>query len=164
MVRVAVISDTHGDLHNLGKAKALLGSVDWLLHAGDYIRDAAPTARLLGVPPERVRAVVGNCDYHLIEPALEIIELEGVRLLLTHGHHFGVKHTLDRIYYKAVESKARVAVFGHSHVAISAEDSGVLLFNPGSLSQPRHPADPPSCGLLELSAGGVVSRILHLPG
>jgi uncharacterized protein len=164
MVRVAVISDTHGDLYNLDQAKTLLGQVDWLLHAGDYIRDAAPAAQQLGVPPERVRAVVGNCDYHLVEPAIDLIEIEGVRILLTHGHHYGVKHTLDRIYYKARESKARVVVFGHSHVALSAEDSGILLFNPGSLSQPKQPGTPPSCGLLELEAGGVISRLVHLHG
>lgn len=165
MVRVAVISDTHGDLGNLDRARELLGPVDWLIHAGDYLRDAAPCAARLGLAPDRVRAVVGNCDYHLFDPSLDQFELGGVKILLTHGHHYGVKHTVDRIYYKAREAGVRVAVFGHSHIAVRADDGGVLLFNPGSLSQPRLPTEGPSCGLLELENGVLISaRILHLQG
>ncbi|HLN62988.1 MAG TPA: metallophosphoesterase [Symbiobacteriaceae bacterium] len=164
MVRVAVISDTHGDLSRLDRARDLLGPVDWLIHAGDYYRDAQPVAERLGVPPERVRAVVGNCDYHLVEPALDLFEIEGVTVLLTHGHHYGVKHTLDRIYYKAREARVRVAVFGHSHVAVNAEDGGILLLNPGSLSQPRLAGDLPSCALLEVNGGLVTAKILSIGG
>lgn len=163
-LRVAVISDTHGDLHNLAGVREQLGQVDWLLHAGDFIRDARPVAERLGLPADRVRAVIGNCDYHLTEPVHDVVELGGVRILLTHGHLYGVKHTLDRIYYRAVEARVRVAVFGHSHVALCAEDSGVLLLNPGSLSSPRLPHAKPSCALLEISGGKVTAKILTTIG
>lgn len=162
--RVAVISDTHGDLRHVAEIKAQLGRVDWLLHAGDFIRDARPVAEQLGVPADRVRAVIGNCDYLLSEPLHDHIQIEGVRIFLTHGHLYGVKHTLDRIYYKAVEARARVAVFGHSHVALSAEDTGVLLLNPGSLSQPRLATARPSCALLEIDGDQVRSQILSVSG
>jgi uncharacterized protein len=164
MVRVAVISDTHGDLSRLDQARTLLGPVDWLIHAGDYHRDAQPVAERLGVPAHRVRAVVGNCDYLMAEPALDLFEIEGVRMLLTHGHHYGVKHTLDRIFFKAQEARVQVAIFGHSHVAVNATDSGILLLNPGSLSQPRLPGDPPSCALLELQNGKAHAQILSIVG
>lgn len=158
MVRVAVISDTHGHLGNLDRVLGQLGPVDWLLHAGDHYQDAARSGALLGIGPTRVAAVVGNCDAPLTEPAQTILEIGGVRILLTHGHHHGVKTTLDRIYYRAKEIGVRVAVFGHSHVPVNGQEGGVLLFNPGSLTLPRMPNDPPSCGLLEIEHGQVVGR------
>jgi len=172
MVRVAVISDTHGDFLNLRLAVQRLGEVDWLLHAGDFYRDADVCARQLGLPNERVLAVVGNCDmagYDLghngrLGRAQEMVEIDGVSILLTHGHHYGVKNSLDRIYYRTKEVGARVAVFGHSHVAANVDDGGVLLFNPGSLSSPRRLYDPPTVGLLEIRDGYVASRILPLVG
>jgi putative phosphoesterase len=161
MVRIAVFSDTHGSLLQLPLVRAQLGQVDWLLHAGDYHRDAAPLAAELGVPADRVRAVVGNCDYHMTDPTHALVEIGGVRILLTHGHLYGVKHTLDRIYYKAREAQVRVAVFGHSHVPVSIDDGGVLLLNPGSLTAPRVATDGPTCAILEIGEGQVRARILH---
>lgn len=160
MVRVAVVSDTHGLFHKLEQAKEKLGQVDWLIHAGDHLRDAPRVAAAFGLQPERVIAVVGNCDYPARAPEQAELEIEGVRIWVTHGHHFGVKTTADRIYYRARELGVRVAVYGHSHIPVIADDGAVMLFNPGSLSDPRLPGDPPSCGLLEVNQGQV--RASHL--
>lgn len=162
MVRVAVVSDTHGEFRKLEQAVAQLGHVDWLIHAGDYLRDAARVAAVLGVVQEHVIAVVGNCDFPLRAPEQAEVTIGGVRIWVTHGHHFGVKHTVDRIYYRARELGVRVAIYGHSHVPVLADDGGLLLFNPGSLSDPRLPGDPPSCGLLEISEGRVKASHLFL--
>jgi uncharacterized protein len=163
MVRVAVVSDTHGNLSNVAQARAQLGPVDWLLHAGDFHRDAAAIGRSLGLDPGRVIAVVGNCDAPLSEPAQEVLEIGGVQILLTHGHHYGVKSTLNRIYYRARELGVRAAIFGHSHVPVNGVEGGVLLFNPGSLTAPHFPHDPPSCGLLEIEHGQIVGRHIFTP-
>lgn len=161
MVRVAVISDSHGNFRHLGVLRSKLGGrLDWLLHAGDHMRDAERIGVNLGVDPSRIRAVVGNCDYPAREPAQELLEIGGVKILLTHGHLYGVKDTLDRIYYRAEELGARVAVFGHSHIPVSVEEGGILLFNPGSISSPRLAGDSPSCGLLEIDHGVVTARHL----
>jgi len=165
MARVAVVSDTHGDLSNLAHVREQLGQIDWLLHAGDLLRDAQPVARQLGVDPGRVRAVIGNCDHHLFEPVQDQFAIDGVSFYLTHGHHYGVKSSHDRIYNKARELGVRVAVFGHSHVPVCADEGGVLLFNPGSLSLPRIPRQPPTCGLLEIRDGAIISaRIVAAHG
>lgn len=165
MVRVAVVSDTHGNLSNLPKVRAKLGQVDWLIHAGDFLRDAQPLARELGVAPARVRAVIGNCDHHLVEPLEEIFAIEGVRFLLVHGHYYGVKQSPDRVYYKAREAGVRVAIFGHSHIPAYSDEDGLLLFNPGSLSMPRIPRMPPTCGVIEVRDGVVLSaRIVAAVG
>ncbi|HWI61101.1 MAG TPA: metallophosphoesterase [Symbiobacteriaceae bacterium] len=153
MSRVAVLSDTHGDLSNLAKVKEQLGKVDWLIHAGDLLRDARPAARALGVDLGRVRSVIGNCDSHRIEPVQDHFAIGGISFLLVHGHHDGVKYSYDRVYYRAREAGARVVVFGHSHVPLCSDQDGVLLFNPGSLTVPRVLGQPPTCGLLEVEDG-----------
>ncbi|HEY3368131.1 MAG TPA: metallophosphoesterase [Symbiobacteriaceae bacterium] len=164
MIRIGVVSDTHRDLRCLEQARQALGKIDWLLHAGDHFQDAPQVAKGLGMDPLRVRAVVGNCDHPVQEPVEELLEIDGVRIWLTHGHHFGVKHGYLRIYYKAKELGARVVVFGHSHLAVAEDDGQVLLFNPGSLSQPRLSYDLPSCGLLEIDNGSVTAHIFRLNG
>ncbi|MGE5673073.1 MAG: metallophosphoesterase [Mycobacterium leprae] len=164
MIRVAVLSDTHGGLDNLHRLSALLGPVDWLLHAGDHMQDAQEIGSRLLVEPERVRAVVGNCDYPLREPVHQAFPIGDVTVYLTHGHLFGVKQGLERLYYKAKELSADVAIFGHTHVAYQAEWNGVLLLNPGSATAPRPYGQLPSCGLLEIEGREVRAQILSLPG
>ncbi|MFZ5814280.1 MAG: YfcE family phosphodiesterase [Bacillota bacterium] len=158
MLRIAVVSDSHGNFRNVGRMRTECGRLDWMLHAGDHLRDAARIAVNLGVDPSRVRAVVGNCDYPTTQPEELLLELEGVKLYMTHGHKHGVKSNLQRIHLRAQEVGARVAIFGHSHLATLADVGGVLLFNPGSISEPRRAEDPPSCGLLEIESGEVKAR------
>jgi putative phosphoesterase len=163
MVRIVVLSDTHGDLQGWSALLAQVGPVDWLFHAGDFLRDAALAASQLESAGLSVRAVVGNCDIPVVQPAQELIEIDGVRILLTHGHHEGVKSRLDRLYYRAKEFGAQVAIFGHSHVPVSLMKDGVLLFNPGSATAPRD-HHMPSCGLIEIASGIVSARHLFLGG
>ncbi len=164
MVRIAIISDTHGKFKNVGRArKELGGRLDWMLHAGDHIADAARVGVSLGVDPSRVRAVAGNCDYTTPKPEELLLEIEGVKLYLVHGHNHGVKAGLQRLYYRAQEVGARVVIFGHSHVPALVDLDGVMLFNPGSLSEPRRPGEPPSCGILEIENGEVRARHIFFP-
>ncbi|MFZ5823552.1 MAG: metallophosphoesterase [Bacillota bacterium] len=158
MVRIGVVSDSHGSFRNVGRMRTECGRLDWLLHAGDHLRDAARMAVNLGVDPSRVRAVAGNCDYPTTKPEELHLEIEGVRIYMTHGHGYGVKGTLQRIHLRAQEVGARAVIFGHSHLPVLADVGGILLFNPGSLSEPRRPTDPPSCGLLEIEAGEIQAR------
>lgn len=162
MTRIAVVSDSHGDFRSVGKLRAQIGRVDWLIHAGDHIYDAPRLANNLGVDPSRVRAVAGNCDHPARDPVHQLLDVDGVRILITHGHHHGVKESLQRVLYRGAEDGARIVVFGHSHVPVCVEERGILLFNPGSLSQPRIADDPPSAGLIEIHEGEISAKLLLL--
>lgn len=161
MLRIGVVSDSHGSFRHLERLRDLCGRVDWLLHAGDYLRDAPTIAEALDVDPDRVRAVAGNCDFPVTRPDEVVEDLEGVRLYLVHGHQWGVKAGLQRIHLRAQEVGARVAVFGHTHVPVLADVGGVMLLNPGSLSKPRL-GEPPSAAILEVAAGEVRAEQLFL--
>lgn len=158
MVRIVVVSDSHGNFRHLGRLRNEAGRIDWFLHAGDHIRDAARMADNLGVDPSRVRAVAGNCDFPATQPEEMLLEVEGVKLYMTHGHGYGVKSGLQRIHYRAQEVGARVAIFGHSHLAVLTDVDGIMLFNPGSISEPRRPTDPPSAGILTIENGAVTAQ------
>lgn len=161
-MRIAVISDSHGDFRNVGRVRPQLGRIEWLLHAGDHLQDASRIAVSLGVDPAKVRAVAGNCDHPFREPTHQMIEFDGVRVLMTHGHHYGVKGSLDRLQQRAEQERARVVIFGHSHIAMQVEHGGILYVNPGSISQPRSPDARPSCGLLEIVNGQVSAAHIYV--
>jgi uncharacterized protein len=164
VLRIAVFSDTHGYFGNLQEACRTLGSVDRLIHAGDHFTDMAVIARQLSVPPDCCHGVSGNMDYPPTGPAEERLTLGGVRILVIHGHRHGVKTGPQRLLYRAQELNAQAVVFGHSHVAYLEEVDGVLLFNPGSLSEPRLPSRQPSCGLIEIVDGTIRARHIFVGG
>lgn len=80
-------------------------------------------------------AVKGNCDY-LPLPEETVTEVEGVKILLTHGHSYGVKTDLLSLALRAEELGCRLVYFGHTHVAEITEHGSVTLVNPGSITHP----------------------------
>lgn len=80
-------------------------------------------------------AVKGNCDY-LPLPEETVTEVEGVKILLTHGHRYGVKTDLLSLALRAEELGCCLVFFGHTHTAEIVEHGAVTLVNPGSLTHP----------------------------
>jgi putative phosphoesterase len=145
-LRIGLISDTHGSAAAYAAALDALGQVDLILHAGDFAHDALVIAKRTGIT---THAVLGNCDFGPGEEEAEFV-LRGHRLLLLHGHHHGVKRSLERLAAYAHEKQANICVFGHSHTALIKRVGECLFINPGSPLSPR--VGGPSCALLELEA------------
>ena len=90
--------------------------------------------------------VKGNCDFSGMFRCAPVnkteeIELLGHRIVLTHGDLYDVKYGLDRIEYLALETRADVVLFGHTHIPYESYVSGdhpFYLFNPGSISAPSY--------------------------
>lgn len=81
--------------------------------------------------------VAGNCD-SLPLPREITLDIEGVKILLTHGHSYGVKSDLLSLSLRARELGCRLAYFGHTHIAETVDVDGVTLINPGSVSHPLY--------------------------
>ena len=76
-----------------------------------------------------------------------ILQFEGHKLLLTHGHHYHVKSGYGALLARAVRAGADIVLFGHTHLPISETVSSgseicgvaithpIYLFNPGSIGQ-----------------------------
>ena len=151
-----VLSDSHGRPDLIEEAVRRVRP-DGILFAGDGLRDLTraelpPLAE--GCP---LWAVSGNCDWltspssliingSIFEPqAEELISVEGVRILLMHGHKYDVKSGPTRAIYRAMEAEADVLVYGHTHVPVEYRipphdprmdislSKPLILFNPGSM-------------------------------
>ncbi len=165
-MRIGLISDTHEFLDAAYKAMEAMGPVDLLIHAGDHYRDAAKIAAAINVP---MHAVVGNCDPRADGPGEKVLEVGGVVLYITHGHRHNVKISTQSLCARAVELKADVAIYGHTHVpecgrilvAGHYKGEGLLLINPGSISIPRGGGGN-SYGILEIRDGVVMPAIYYL--
>lgn len=124
-MKILIFSDSHGNTEAMHRWIAEEKPTT-ILHLGDHYRDL----------PEAVR-VPGNCDPYALSSREKTIELGGVRIYLTHGHLHGVKSGLEKLHEAAKEKRARIALFGHTHIPYCAEREGVLLLNPGSAGSAR---------------------------
>ncbi len=148
MKTALIMADTHGHKAHIALALRRFADADIIIHLGDYSRDAE---LIRTMTPKTVYAVRGNCDIaSSAEPEL-LLTIEGVRLLAVHGHRQNVKSSLLNLGLYAIEAEANVALFGHTHIPAEQYYQNVLLFNPGSLGEPRDLR--PSVGLLTLDQG-----------
>ncbi|HZH62924.1 MAG TPA: metallophosphoesterase [Metabacillus sp.] len=130
-MKILIMSDSHGltseilDIKNRHQ-----GEVDLMLHCGDseLPNDCKELSGFKGVK--------GNCDFGSSLPNEVIEDLNGTTLYMTHGHLYNVKMSLMSLKYRAIETNAKIACFGHSHIANAEMIDGVLLINPGSIRLP----------------------------
>ena len=138
MKRIVAFSDSHGAYQQLEKAieKAYAdGRVDELLFLGDGVREWEQVASHLPFqyPQAATRYVLGNNDYGCMGVNDILVEVGGVHMYACHGHWMGVKTSQTRLMYKAMQHEAKVAFYGHTHVAQIEEGNGVITICPGSV-------------------------------
>ena len=153
MSKIAVISDSHGDVENIAYFIDRLKGVDALWHLGDHAEDAEQLAARLNCGCVSVR---GNCDPFSLSPLTYTVDWHGKRFLLLHGHTVSGRLSL---VYAAKEARADAVLFGHSHIPSAETVDGILLLNPGSLSRPRT-SKGPSVALLTLTDEGFWAELL----
>ncbi len=134
MKRILVMSDTHGHKLMMSAALAKCGEWDMVIHLGDYSQDAVALKTMTDKP---VWAVRGNCDLTRDMPEELGLVAEGVSIALAHGHRHGVKHSLLRLGLYGLQEDAKLVLFGHTHVPTEEFYEGIVLYNPGSLGEPR---------------------------
>jgi hypothetical protein len=156
MTRIGVLGDTHGKFEQaIPVLKSL--EVDLILHTGDYYRDAIHLSQALGI---KVIGVLGNCDTMSHGPKEKILELEGKRIYLTHGHLYGVKTGCLNLFYRAKEVEAHLVIYGHTHREAKETIEDTIIFNPGSPSKPRN--NRPTLGLVIINEGQIQARIMEI--
>ncbi len=156
MIRVALVSDTHGVLD--ARVAEIVAGCDLAVHAGDI-----GTPHILAeLQPKsgRVIAVRGNNDtpnqwprgseaWLLDLPEVVQLELPGGLLVVEHGHRVlpaAQRHARLREYYP----QARAVVYGHTHRLVVDDAAMPWVLNPGAAGRVRT-YGAPSC--LVLNAG-----------
>ncbi|MGM9552504.1 MAG: YfcE family phosphodiesterase [Clostridia bacterium] len=147
-MRVLIISDSHGDTKRFDKAIVAF-EPDMIIHLGDIERDVEYLESVY--PHIRVEAVLGNNDPWVRRESEKVLDIEGVKVFITHGHTYGVWDNGFRIAKRAEELCCSIALFGHSHIPVNEVYGSVRVFNPGSISRPR--VGGYSVGIMEIENG-----------
>jgi putative phosphoesterase len=82
-----------------------------------------------------VKIVQGNMDWGFKHPIKEIIEIDGLKIGLIHGHQVRPRGDLKKLGKIASELGVNILVSGHTHAqSINIVQNNILLINPGSAS------------------------------
>ena len=146
-----IASDIHGSAYYCEKLLAaykkegaerllLLGDVLYHGPRNNLPQEYAPKSviSMLNAMKNEIICVRGNCDTEVDQMVLEFPILSesavifdgNVRIFATHGHKFN-KDNLPPL------CAGDVLVYGHTHVPLDTEVSGVRCLNPGSVSIPK---------------------------
>ncbi|MGM9642022.1 MAG: YfcE family phosphodiesterase, partial [Eubacteriales bacterium] len=153
---ILVLSDSHENTGTLKKALSLCPDADLIVHLGDGI--AYLTFSLPDDTEKRTILIEGNGEYfgnvrtdarnRLKAKKTVLIEFEGKKIFMTHGHLFDVKWGLSHILARGYEEGADIILFGHTHRPLcryvpvgtpldftKATTRPILLFNPGTVGR-----------------------------
>lgn len=144
LLRILVFSDSHHDADICAGVINNIVGVDMVLHAGDHLKDAELLEKQF--PDIPIRYVCGNCDFEGFPKEL-VLDADGKKIFLTHGHLYGVKCGISALLSRAKELDCDCAVFGHTHSGFCDVMSGITLLNPGSIRYGR------TFGVIEIENG-----------
>jgi len=154
---IAVVADTHGRTGQITERLRRLRP-DHILFAGDFYKDGQSISRCLNIPAD---IVAGNCDLSHRSKMEAVVSLGEYKILLVHGHQYGVKKDLNRLYYRGRELEVDAIVFGHTHSPWCEQIGEMWLINPGSPVMPRS-AGPGSFAIITIDAYGLQARIMSM--
>ena len=93
-MKVLIVSDTHGRDENLELAVNREAPFDMLVHCGDVEGREFYIEALAECP---CSIVSGNNDFFSDLPREEVIDIEENKVLVTHGHYYGVSMAFDQL-------------------------------------------------------------------
>lgn len=135
MIKIAVISDTHGLIQYISDIFETEGKIDYMIHLGDNYSDIDLIRK--EYPDLKIYYIMGNHDMDWMEPKEVLFKIDNLRIYATHGQNMNIKLGTGFLVKRAKEVNADIAMFGHSHIQKCICEDGVILINPGSISEPR---------------------------
>ena len=156
-MKFIVFSDSHGVAENMIRAVER-EKPDLCFFLGDGERDLDALQRRFPALP--VNAVRGNCDMFSSSPTALVCAAGGLKIFMTHGHLYGVKHDpiLRELCEAALEADADVVLFGHTHEPFRDHTMGMHVLNPGSIG----PTTRPSYGLIRTGGERVETEVVFM--
>ncbi|MDG6939678.1 MAG: metallophosphoesterase family protein [Nitrososphaerota archaeon] len=148
-------------------------AVDWAKSAGTAVRgnhdDAAASGdtdwfnmnAAVGIGWARGRLGEGRLSYLASLPLRQFVDLDGCRVMLVHGspeeplREYVYPQTHEHLFdYYLTKYSVDVVAMGHTHVPFASKAEKGLVFNPGSVGQPRDGDPRASYSVLEVGDGG----------
>ena len=153
MKTIVVFSDSHYD--NIPeRLKSVANEADFVFFCGDGVARLGDLLFHKGLV-----AVKGNCDDAPF-PREQVIDIEGVKCLITHGDLYGVKSDLLPLYYRARELGCRLVCYGHTHYAKMEKVEGITFINPGAIHSPV--ASQPSYAYIVINGNQITEKIVNI--
>lgn len=151
-MKILLMSDSHKQFVFLQKMVEK-EKPDLVFAMGDYSSDFEELSYLYPEIPFTI--VKGNCDFwDRRNPEEEILELEGKKFLITHGHLYGVKSSYLSLRERATTLGCDVAVFGHTHKEYW-EEGKLCLCNPGAAEDQKY-------GIIRITKGKIQAELKKL--
>ncbi|MDR0545627.1 MAG: YfcE family phosphodiesterase [Mycoplasmataceae bacterium] len=139
MIRILLISDSHGISEKELKKIIQSNNADYACHLGDHLLDQTIMESLF------TKYVNGNCDlvsshkqidWKIIDPTSN----QKYNFTLLHGDRPGCYDTnqlIDNLVNLAKTKGNQFILFGHTHIPFFKKIDDVYLINPGSLQMNR---------------------------
>lgn len=162
LMKVGILSDSHGELGNLRKAaKALAEKVELIVHLGDDWEDCRVFEEM-GLNLIRVPGVFSS---YYQDPKItnrRVEEFNGWRVLLSHTPFSHQNDLPQDIRPEDVEARGDVEVilYGHTHIPNIEDKEGILWINSGHLKRGDKKGYPPSYAILDFRAQEVQAKII----
>ena len=93
-------------------------------------------------------------------PYTQILKIDNIIIFMAHGHRHDVYDTTYHLRREAQTIGAKIALYGHTHVAQCEYIDGIYVMNPGSISRPRLGAK--SYGFIDIDNKGIFCGISEL--
>ncbi|MBE6877830.1 MAG: metallophosphoesterase [Ruminococcaceae bacterium] len=146
-----IISDTHGYYAELSVILETEKEIKDVIFLGDGLSDIDRAK--MEYPDRNFICVKGNCDLFSKAPSMDILTLDGYKVLITHGDGFDVKTSKLAIRRAAIGMGADIVLYGHTHRQYYEYLEGLYIFCPGSVKPEAATNYIPSYGILDTSDG-----------
>ncbi len=151
MKQIVVMSDNHGYQASIKQGYELESDADYYIHCGDS--ETHRSQDLNGWI-----CVSGNNDWGLDLPRQSILEIEGLKCLITHGQFFGYFNKEVKMKELLEQNDCTVLFSGHTHMPSIEEEDGYIFINPGSTNLPRGGSHP-SYAVVYIDKGKLTAEI-----
>ena len=155
-MKLLVFSDSHSASRKITDVIEMHSGVcDAVIFLGDGLRDIEYVKRKY--PDICFFCVSGNCDFSATAPTETILDFDGIKVLVTHGHKYFVKRGYETVLGYAASRGADAVFFGHTHIPLDTceyvGEKRIHLFNPGSIGNGG------TYGIVHTSEGVLVTSI-----
>ena len=130
-MKIILLSDNHRDTDSIRYIAKKYADLPYRVHCGDSC--------LMPQQLEGFTVVRGNMDWYEEYPLDRILEIEGHRIYVLHGHTVFPSYRPDletlAIYAKAMDCDT--VFYGHTHLYFDGTVDGIRMLNPGSVYRNR---------------------------
>ena len=136
MIKILVVSDSHGNIPRLRAIIEKESPFQYLIHCGDGVADLFHVP----VPDDIIMVkVAGNIDRArgIDIERISMLDVGRIRIMAAHGDQFHVHTGFSLIEKEGRSRKADIVLFGHTHAAFRGEGKPMLM-NPGPAEKGRY--------------------------